>query len=145
MVQSLKSKVRKLSQAYSITAIIDTARELQQELADEAVWGALTTEQKTEWFLAQCKKYNLTTKQKHNQISVNELPSIGNHKGTQAYFCVFLPAENAFRGDSSEGWQLEIGGAYIGTNNGGIWTTNQGLIGKERQIEQVMRLHRQGQ
>lgn len=146
MAQSLKSKVKKLAEAYSITAIIETAREVQIEQADRALWDAMSTDQKTKWFYDQCKKYNLTPKQIHNQISIDELPCVGNHSGHRAYFCVFLPhATDNFRGDSDNAWHLEIGGAYIGKENGGIWPTNPGLKGKERQIEQVIRLHNQGE
>lgn len=140
MAQSLKSKVKKLSEAYSITAIIDTARELQQELADEAIWLAMSTDQKTQWFLTQCKKYNLTAKVEEHRITVKELPCTN-----RAYFTVFLPHEDSFRGTESDAWHLEIGGSFASMKNGGIWPTNSGLIGKERQIEQVVRLHNQGE
>ena len=133
MAQSLKSKISKLSQAYSITAIIDTAKEVQQEIADRAVWDAMSVDQKTEWFLAQCKKYNLTPDIDENSIYINELSP-----GKKAYFVVFLPRND-------QGWHLEIGGSYIDNINGGIWVTKPGLIGKERQIEQVIRLHNQGE
>jgi hypothetical protein len=40
---------------------------------------------------------------------------------------------------------LEIGGAYITERNGGIWSTAPGVEGKELQIAEVVRLHRQGE
>ena len=144
MAQSLKSKVKKLTEAYSITAIIETAKEVQIEQADSALWDAMSVDQKTEWFYDQCKKYNLTWSQRGNQISVNELPCVGNHSGHRAYFCVFLPDDDAWRGNGQEGWHLEIGGAYIGRENGGIWATSPGLKGKERQIAEVMKLNKAG-
>lgn len=146
MAQTLKSKISKLAQAYSITAIVDTAKEVQKELLDVALWDAMSTDEKTAWFFDQCKKYGLTTGQIHNQIYVNELPCSGAHRGHRAYFCVFLPHETEnFRGGDSGAWHLEIGGAYIGSENGGIWATAPGLKGKERQIAEVMRLHKLGQ
>ena len=144
MVQSLKSKVKKLTEAYSITAIIETAKEVQIEQADRALWNAMSTDQKTKWFYDQCKKYNLTTRQIGNQISINELPCVGKHSGHRAYFCVFLPDDQAWRGNGQEGWHLEIGGAYIGRENGGIWATSPGLKGKEIQIAEVMKLNKAG-
>lgn len=133
MAQSLKSKISKLSQAYSITAIIDTAKEVQQEIADRAIWDAMSADQKTEWILSICRKYNLTPDQDETSIYINELPP-----GKNAYFVVFLPRKN-------QDWHLEIGGSYIDGKNGGIWTTAPGLVGKERQIEQVLRLHNIGE
>ena len=144
MVQSLKSKVKKLTEAYSITAIIETAKEVQIEQADRALWDAMSTDQKTEWFYDQCKKYNLTTSQIGNQISINELPCVGKHSGHRAYFCVFLPDDGAWRGNGQEAWHLEIGGAYVGRENGGIWATSPGLKGKEIQIAEVMKLNKAG-
>jgi hypothetical protein len=133
MVQSLKSKVKNLSQAYSITAIIETAKEVQKELYDRAIWDAMSTDQKTEWFLGQCKKYNLTPEIDERSIYVKELSP-----GKKAYFVVFLPRDN-------QEWYLEIGGSYIDNINGGIWATSPGLKGKEQQIAQVIRLHNQGE
>jgi len=144
MAQSLKSKVKKLSEAYSITAIIETAKEVQIEQADHALWDAMSTDQKTTWFYDQCKKYNLTTKQFDNQIKVVELPEIGKHQGTQSYFTVFLPREEGITNKRISEWRLEIGGAYIAPNNGGIWATSPGLKGKERQIAEVMKLNKAG-
>jgi hypothetical protein len=141
MAQTLKSKLNKLSQAYSITAIIETAKEIQTEQADKMIWDAMSTEEKTQWFLNQCARYNLTPEFIQDwRICVKELK-----EGTKAYFTVFLPHKDAFRGTESDAWHLEIGGAYIGDNNGGIWTTHPGLKGKERQIAEVIRLHKLGQ
>lgn len=140
MAQSLKSKITKLAQAYNINAIIETAEQVKFDLADQAAWNKLTSDEKTQWFYSQCQLYNLTTKQIHNQIKVNELPA-----GKFAYFCVFLPSEDNFRGQSTEAWHLEIGGSYIGDRNGGIWPTSPGLNGKEKQIQQVMQLHQRGE
>ncbi len=144
MAQSLKSKIRKLSEAYNISAIIQTAEEVMYEIHDQAVWDAMSTDQKTQWFYDQCKKYNLTTKQISNQIKVVELPEIGQHKGTRAYFTVFLPRQEGITNKRMSEWRLEIGGAYITPNNGGIWMTNPGLKGKERQIAEVMKLNKEG-
>lgn len=144
MAQSLKSKIKKLSEAYSITAIIETAQEVQIEKADCALWDAMSSDQKTVWFYDQCKKYNLTLSQYGNQLSVDQLPCVGNHSGHRAYFCVFLPDDDDFRGNGSAGWHLEIGGAYIGRENGGIWATSPGLKGKEFQIAEVIKLNKAG-
>lgn len=133
MAQSLKSKISKLAQAYNISAIINTAQELQQEIADQAVWDALSADQKTAWFLGQCEKYNLTPQIEKQAIYVKELAS----NGQRAYFIVFLPRKGVE-------WHMEIGGSYT-NKNGGLWATSPGLIGKERQIEQVVRLHNQGE
>lgn len=141
MAQTLTSKITKLAEIYSITAIIDTAKQVQIEQADIAVWDAMSTDEKIEWFYNQCKKYGLTTKQIHNRILVNELLHSSNRR---AYFTVFLPSEKAFRGNDSNAWHLEIGGSYVGEENGGIWDTARGLKGKELQIKQVMRLHKEG-
>ena len=65
--------------------------------------------------------------------------------GKGAYFVVFLPRESSWRGTETDAWHLEIGGSYSTNKNGGIWSTAPGLIGKERQIEQVIRLHNQGE
>lgn len=145
MAQSLTSKISKLAQTYSITAIIDTAKQVQQEQADIAVWDAMSTDEKTEWFYNQCKKYSLTTTKFANQISVNELLCSGKHGGTKAYFCVFLPhPTDNFRGSDPSAWHLEIGSAYASPKHGTIWPTARGLKGKELQIQQVIRLHKEG-
>jgi hypothetical protein len=133
MAQTLKSKVKKLSEAYSITAIIETAKEVQIEQADCAVWNAMSTEEKTKWFLAQCKKYNLTPDVTEQSIYIDELASAGE----RAYFIVFLPR-------NGQGWHMEIGGSYDRKVNGGTWSTSPGLKGKERQIAEVMKLHKAG-
>ena len=145
MAQTLKSKIIKLAQAYSITAIIDTAKEVQIEKADTDAWAVLTTEEKTQWFMEQCAKYNLTTNQRSNQIIVNQLPEIGKHGGSKAYFTVFLPRNESIGKDDLSDWKLEIGGSYIRDENSGIWPTHPGLRGKEKQIAEVMRLHNLGQ
>lgn len=145
MAQSLKSKIRKLSDQYNIDSIVQTATEVRDEIVDEQSWNNLTSQEKLNWFLIQCKKYNLTTKQLSNQISVNELPCVGQHGGKKAYFCVFLPKDLHEDGNRETEVHLEIGGSYIGNNNGGIWTTSRGLKGKERQIAEVMRLHNLGE
>jgi len=139
MAQSLKSKVKKLSEAYSITAIIDTAREVQTEQADQTLWNAMSTDQKTAWFLDQCKKYNLTPDIDENSIYVKELSP-----GKKAYFVVFLPRQDSWRGIETDAWKLEIGGSYIDNVNGGIWATSTGLKGKERQIAEVIKLNKAG-
>jgi hypothetical protein len=145
MAQTLKSKIKKLSEIYSITAIIETAEELKIEKTDQALWDAMSTEEKTKWFYDQCEKYNLTWSQHTNQISIDQLPCVGKHSGHRAYFCVFLPHKtDNFRGADDNAWHLEIGGAYIGRENGGIWATSPGLKGKERQIAQVMELNKAG-
>jgi len=146
MAQSLKSKIRKLSDQFNIDSIVETAVEVRNELLDEQVWNNMTAQQKTDWFYDQCAKYNLTTRQRSNQIIVNELPEIGKHDGTRAYFTVFLPKELHEDGDREIDWKLEIGGAYIDPKkNGGIWYTARGLKGKEQQIAEVMRLHNLGE
>ena len=145
MAQTLKSKISKLAQAYSITAIIETAKEVQIEQADILAWDTLTIEEKTQWFLDQCAKYNLTTRTVDHQniprrICVDEFKS-----SDAAYFTVFLPHPVWETENLPEGWHLEIGGAYVGPNNGGIWITHAGLKGKEKQIAEVMRLHKLGE
>jgi hypothetical protein len=145
MAQTLKSKITKLAQAYSITAIIETAKEVQVEQADIQNWEILSTDQKTDWFLNQCKLYGLTTRQRSNQIFIEELPEIGKHQGSRAYFTVFLPRNEKIGSNELSDWKLEIGGAYIESINGGIWSTHPGIKGKERQIAEVMRLHKLGQ
>lgn len=138
MAQSLTSKISKLAQTYSITAIIDTAKQVQQEQADIALWDAMSTDEKTEWFYNQCSKYGFTTKQVGHQIKVIELPEIGKHGGTRAYFTAFMPREQ----DTE--WHMEIGSAYASSKHGIIWPTASGLKGKEEQIKQVVRLHKEG-
>ena len=146
MAQSLKSKISKLSNQYNIDSIIQTATEVRNELIDIKAWDNLSVDEKTEWFLKQCKKYNLTPNfLVHNdivsRICVEELPC-----GKNAYFTVFLPRDDQFRRDENDdGWHLEIGGSYIEENNGGIWYTHPGLKGKEKQIAEVMRLHNLGE
>lgn len=140
MAQSLKSKIRKLSDQYNIDSIVQTATEVRNEMEDELAWNVMTTQQKTDWFLDQCKRYNLTTKICPERIFVNELPAY-----TKAYFTVFLPRKNSFRGEGDDAWHLEIGGSYVDGANGGIWTTSRGLKGKEQQIAEVMRLYNLGQ
>ena len=132
MAQTLKSKISKIAQAYSLTAIIDTAKQLQIDQADRMLWDSMSSEQKTEWFLAQCKKYNLTPDIDENSIYINELKS----NGQRAYFIVFLPRKN-------QEWHLEIGGSYS-KDNGGMWSTKSGLKGKELQIAEVMKLNKAG-
>lgn len=139
MAQSMKSKIRKLACQYNIDSIIQTAVEVRNELVDEQSWNIMTDQEKTDWFLNQCKQYNLTVRFNDNKgqipsrYCVNELPS-----GNKAYFTVFL-AHNG------EPWHLEIGGSYIDNNNGGIWFTSPGLKGKEKQIAEVIRLHNLGE
>lgn len=145
MAQSLTQKINKLAEQFNIDAIIKTAQQVKADNEDTAQWNAMSTEEKTAWFMNQCAKYNLTTYQYSNQIKVNELQEIKNHGGTKAYFTVFLPRNEIIGSDELSPWKLEIGGAYIGTNNGGIWSTHPGLKGKEKQIAEVIRLHNLGE
>jgi hypothetical protein len=145
MAQSLKQKITKLADQFNIDAIIQTAQEVKVEQVDIQAWTALSTEQKTKWFMDQCAKYNLTTYQRANQINVNELEEIGKHGGKKAYFTVFLPRNEIIGSNELSDWKLEIGGAYVTDNNGGIWSTAKGLKGKEKQIAEVMRLHAKGE
>lgn len=145
MAQSLTQKIKKLADQYNIDAIIKTAQQIKVDAEDEAQWLAMSTEQKTKWFLDQCARYNLTAefighKDSPWRICVKELK-----EGDKAYFTVFLPHEDSYRGTESDAWHLEIGGAYVGSNNGGIWTTHPGIKGKEKQIAEVIRLHNQGE
>lgn len=145
MAQSLTQKLSKLADQYNIDAIIKTAQQIKTDAEDKAQWLAMSTEEKTKWFLDQCAKYNLTAefighKDSHWRICVKELK-----EGNKAYFTVFLPHEDSYRGTGSDAWHLEIGGCYVGENNGGIWTTHPGLKGKEKQIAEVIRLHNQGE
>ena len=133
MAQSLKSKITQLSNAFNIDAIIDTANEIKTEIADQAVWEAMSADQKTEWFLGQCKKYNLTPEIEERSIYVKELSS----NGERAYFIAFLPRKGVT-------WHLEIGGSYNHKVNGGLWSPSPGLKGKERQIAEVIKLNKAG-
>lgn len=144
MAQSLKSKVRKLAEQFNIDAIVKTAKEVQLDIQDEQAWDQLSNQEKLDWFYAQCKKYNLTTKQISNQISVIELPCVGKHHGTKAYFCVFLPKSMHEDGYREDEFHLEIGSAYASLKHGEIWTTSAGLKGKEKQIAEVIRLNKLG-
>lgn len=145
MAQSLTQKINKLAEQFNIDAIIQTAQQVKLDREDTLAWDALTTEEKTQWFMDQCAKYNLTTYQISNQIKVNELPEIGKHGGTKAYFTVFLPRNESIGKDDLSSWHMEIGGAYIREVNNGIWATHSGLKGKEKQIAEVIRLHNLGQ
>jgi len=124
MAQTLKSKVSKLAQAYSITAIIDTAKQVQIEQADIAIWDAMSTDEKTEWFLNQCKKYNLTPLHFETAIYIKEFVN-----SKEPYFIAWL--ENCGTGY----WHIEIGNSLSN-----IWPTSPGIKGQEEQIKQVMRL-----
>lgn len=144
MAQSLKSKVRKLAEQFNIEAIIKTAKEVQSDIKDEQDWNNMSNQEKLQWFYDQCKKYNLTTKQFSNQISINELPCVGTHNGTRAYFCVFLPKDMHPDGHRETHFHLEIGSAYASSEHGEIWNTHPGKIGKEKQISEVIRLNKLG-
>lgn len=145
MAQSLKQKITKLADQFNIDAIIQTAQEVKVEQADIQAWNALSTDEKTDWFMQQCAKYNLTTRQLSNQIKVDQLQEVGKHRGDNAYFTVFLPRNEKIGSDELSAWHLEIGGAYVTQRNGGIWSTAPGLKGKEKQIAEVIRLHKLGQ
>lgn len=146
MAQSMKNKIRKLADQYNIDSIIQTAVEVRNELVDEQSWNIMTSQEKTDWFLDQCKKYNLTTEISYyndqpHRITVNELPCYD-----KAYFTVFFPRKNSVRGEGDDAWHLEIGGSYTDhKKNGGIWQTHPGLKGKEQQIAEVIRLHNLGE
>ena len=144
MAQSLTTKIRKLSQQFNIDAIISTATQVKSQIQDEARWNQLTTQQKTEWFLDQCKKHSLTARtiQQGGEDFRIVVEEFGNNHDN-AYFTVFLP--HKARWEELEPWHLEIGGAYITERNGGIWSTAPGVEGKELQIAEVVRLHRQGE
>lgn len=144
MAQSLKSKVRKLAEQFNIEAIIKTANEVQSDIKDEQDWNNMSNQEKLQWFYDQCKKYNLTTKQFSNQISINELPCVGSHHGSRAYFCVFLPKDMHPDGHRETHFHLEIGSAYASPEHGEIWSTHPGKIGKEKQISEVIRLNKLG-
>lgn len=145
MAQSLTQKIEKLAAQFNIDAIIKTAQQVKADTEDTKAWNAMTTEAKTQWFMAQCEKYGLNTHQYSNQIKVDQLPEIGQHRGTKAYFTVFLPRNEIIGSNELSDWKLEIGGSYIKENNGGIWVTHPGLKGKEQQISEVIRLHKLGQ
>jgi hypothetical protein len=141
MAQSLKQKLIKLADQFNIDAIIQTAQEVKLEQTDTQAWQALTTDEKTDWFMQQCAKYNLSAKIVDSyRIIVKELPC-----GDNAYFTVFLPRNETIGSDRLSQWKLEIGGSYFKDVNGGIWSTAPGLKGKERQIAEVMRLHNLGE
>ena len=143
MAQSLKYKIRKLAEQFNIEAIIQTAKEIKSDISDEQDWDSMSNQEKLEWFHAQCALYGLTTTQRSNQIGVNELPCVGKHHGTKAYFCVFLPKELHEDG-RSEDFHLEIGSAYASLQHGEIWSTHSGKLGKEKQIAEVIRLNKLG-
>jgi hypothetical protein len=143
MAQSLTTKIRKLSQQFNIDAIISTATQVKLQIEDEALWNQFTNEQKTEWFLKQCTNYGLTARfiQQGGENFRIVVEEFGNNHDN-AYFTVFLPHKDRY--EQLEPWHLEIGGAYITERNGGIWSTAPGLKGKEKQIAEVVRLHREG-
>ncbi len=143
MAQSLKLKIRKLAQQFNVNAIIATAQEVQADISDEAQWNALSNQQRLEWFRAQCKLYNLTVVQRHNQLAINEFIKLKNSY-QHPYFCVFLPKEMHEDGHR-EDFHLEIGSAYASPKHGEIWSTHPGLKGKEKQIAEVMRLRKEQQ
>lgn len=143
MAQTIKNRIRTLATKYDIDAIIKMAKEVKEDMADEQAWNNLTDKQKLDWFYAQCKKYKLTTEQFSNQIAIKELPAIGKHRGTRAYFCAFLP-ESLHKEGHRDGFHVELGSAYLSSKNDGIWSTHPGLKGKERQIAEVIRLHKLG-
>lgn len=128
MAQTLKSKITKLAQAYSINAIIDTAKQVQIEQTDIAIWDAMTDEEKTEWFLNQLTKYNLTPVHHENSIYVKEFKNIN-----EPYFIAWLSTSGLGY------WHIEIGNSLYN-----IWPTARGLKGIEEQIKQVMRLRKEG-
>lgn len=144
MAQSLKSKVRKLAEQFNIDAIINTAKEVQLDIQDEQAWDQLSNPQKLQWFYDQCSMHGLTTKHFSNQISIIELPAVGKHNGTRAYFCVFLPKDMHEDGMRETEFHLEIGSAYANAKAGEIWPTAKGLKGKEKQIAEVIRLNKLG-
>jgi len=128
MAQTLTSKITKLAEIYSITAIIDTAKQVQKEQADIAVWDAMSADEKTEWFLNQLKKYNLTPFHVETAIYVKEFIN-----SKEPYFIAWL--ENCGTGY----WHIEIGNSLYN-----IWPTARGIKGQEEQIKQVMRLRKEG-
>ena len=144
MAQTLKSKIRKLAEQYNIEAIVKMSNEVRSDILDEQNWDAMSNTQKLQWFYDQCTKYNLTVKQFSNQLAINELPCVGQHRGTKAYFCVFLPKDMHEDGDRDNEFHLEIGSAYANEKFGEIWPTARGLIGKEKQIAEVIRLNKLG-
>lgn len=138
MAQSLKSKVRKLAEQFNIDAIIQTAQEIKTDILDEQEWQRMNNDAKLEWFLNICNQNGLTVTTRAHQISVNELPAVGKHHGTKAYFCAFLPREQ------DNEFHIEIGSAYASTKHGEIWYTHPGKLGKEKQIAEVIRLNKLG-
>lgn len=138
MAQSLKNKIRKLSDQYNIDSIIQTSKIVQKELKDEAVWDSMTDQEKTMWFLDICQKLKLTTEivsenDKPCRIVIKEFSQHDN-----AYFTVFFPR-------NGDPWHLEIGGSFTTNKNGGIWQTARGKKAKIDQIEQVIKLHWRGE
>jgi hypothetical protein len=144
MAQTLKNRIRVLADKFNIDAIITMAKEVKADIEDEQLWNAMSDQQKLDWFYAQCKKYKLTTSQRSNQISVKELPCVGDHGGSRAYFCVFLPQSLHEDGHRETELKLEIGSAYASPKHGYIWMTASGLKGKERQIAEVIKLNKLG-
>jgi hypothetical protein len=137
MAQSIKTKIRTMTKVHNIDAIIQMAHEVKEEMLDEQDWDRMSNQEKLQWFYDQCAKYGLTTSQYAHQIAVDQLPCVGNHNGSKAYFCVFLPKD----GDV---FKLEIGSAYANHKVGSIWYTSPGRLGKEKQIAEVIRLHAEG-
>jgi hypothetical protein len=139
MAQSLKHKIRKLSDQYNIDSIIQTTKIIQKELKDEAVWDSMTDQEKTIWFLDVCQKLKLNTEifsenNKPCRIIIKEFDD-----PNKAYFTVFFPR-------NGDPWHLEIGGSFTNSKrNGGIWQTAKGKNAKIDQIQQVMRLHWNGE
>lgn len=143
MAQTIKNRIRVLASKYNIDAIIKMAIEIKADMEDEQAWNRLTEQEKVDWFYTQCKKYKLTTEQFANQIAIKELSCVGNHRGTRAYFCAFLPKSLHEEGHR-DGFKLEIGSAFGNEKYGMIWETHPGLKGKEKQIAEVIRLNKQG-
>lgn len=148
MAQSLKHKVRILAEQFNISAIISTAKEVQADQFDQAAWDVLTSDEKTQWFIDQCAKYNLTVtnhslnhNKYDNRLTVDQFRHKDSHQ--HPYFTVFLPAKSAWRGTDDDAWHLEIGSAYASPKHGEIWPTQSGLKGKEKQIAQVIRLRKE--
>ncbi|CAB4158379.1 hypothetical protein UFOVP700_7 [uncultured Caudovirales phage] len=146
MAQSLKSKIRKLSEQFNIAAIISTAEEIARDQEDSDAWDRLTADEKTAWFMDQCALYGLTVTNHalnptkyNNRLIVEEFRGPNSHK--VPYFTVFLPCTSSWRGTGDSAWHLEIGSAYA-HSCGTIWPTHPGLEGKAQQIAEVMRLRR---
>lgn len=144
MAQSIKTKIRTMTKVHNIDAIIQMAHEIKEEMLDEQDWNCMSNQQKLQWFYDQCAKYGLTTTQHSNKISVVELPEVGNHNGSKAYFTVFLPKDMHEDGRREHEFHLEIGSAYANHKVGYIWPTAPGRKGKEKQIAEVIRLHAEG-